>query len=368
MPACASPAIESPATTATATGRNSGSTIASAATANSDPLVSTADRNAGPWPGRGRRSSVTRDRTATRVGSASSSSDRQPGPRPAEQLGQLDPHHGRSTRSPAAPVRSSTTSSSDAPLRAELVTRMPVATSRRSARPGRWPGSPAGRRRAPRRRRRAARRPRRRRGCARTVRPVGACSVVQLRPAAPAGRGRARRPACTAARPRPAGGWTGRSSYRRRAAPQQQLPDLADALRVQAVRRLVQHEQLRLAQQRSGQAEPLPHAERVRLDRPAAHAAEADLLQRLVDPAAAGGRPLRVPAAARVQQQQVGPPAQVPVRRRPLDQRADRGSTSRASRGIGRPSSSIVPDVASTSPSSIRTVVVLPEPFAPRKP
>ena len=48
MPACASPAIASPATTATATGRNSGSTMASAATGNSEPLDSTADRNAGP--------------------------------------------------------------------------------------------------------------------------------------------------------------------------------------------------------------------------------------------------------------------------------------------------------------------------------
>ena len=48
MPACASPATASPATTATAMGRNSGSTMASAAIANSDPLAMTADRNAGP--------------------------------------------------------------------------------------------------------------------------------------------------------------------------------------------------------------------------------------------------------------------------------------------------------------------------------
>ena len=44
------------------------------------------------------------------------------------------------------------------------------------------------------------------------------------------------------------------------------------------------------------------------------------------------------------------------------------GSTRRAARGIGSPSSSTRPDVASTRPSSIRTVVVLPEPLAPRKP
>ena len=41
------------ATIATDTGRNSGSTMASAAAGNSAPLVSTADRNAGPVPGRG---------------------------------------------------------------------------------------------------------------------------------------------------------------------------------------------------------------------------------------------------------------------------------------------------------------------------
>ena len=71
MPPWASPAIESPATTATAIGRNSGSTIASAATENSEPLDSTADRKAGPVPGRGPRW-VIASRIATTVGSASS--------------------------------------------------------------------------------------------------------------------------------------------------------------------------------------------------------------------------------------------------------------------------------------------------------
>ena len=44
------------------------------------------------------------------------------------------------------------------------------------------------------------------------------------------------------------------------------------------------------------------------------------------------------------------------------------GSTSRPAPGIRFPSRSTVPEVASTRPSSIRTVVVLPEPLAPRKP
>ena len=72
MPPCASPATESPAITATAIGRNSGSTIARAATENSCPLASTADRNAGPVPGRGARF-VAASSTATSVGSAFSS-------------------------------------------------------------------------------------------------------------------------------------------------------------------------------------------------------------------------------------------------------------------------------------------------------
>ena len=71
MPVWASPAMASPAITDTAIGRNSGSTIASAATENSAPLLSTADRNAGPVPGRGARR-VNASSTATSVGSATS--------------------------------------------------------------------------------------------------------------------------------------------------------------------------------------------------------------------------------------------------------------------------------------------------------
>ena len=72
MPACASPATASPATTATAIGRNSGSTMASAAIANRDPLAMTADRNAGPCPGRGAIRVQARS-TQTSVGSRLSS-------------------------------------------------------------------------------------------------------------------------------------------------------------------------------------------------------------------------------------------------------------------------------------------------------
>ena len=48
----------------------------------------------------------------------------------------------------------------------------------------------------------------------------------------------------------------------------QEVAQPAHAFRVEPVRRLVEHEQLRLAEQRGGEPEPLPHAERVALDAP----------------------------------------------------------------------------------------------------
>src|SRR6266487_2309665 len=68
----ASPATVSPADTETATGRNSGSTSASAAAGNRAPLLSTSARKAGPSPGRGPMP-VTLRNTATRVGRPASS-------------------------------------------------------------------------------------------------------------------------------------------------------------------------------------------------------------------------------------------------------------------------------------------------------
>src|SRR6266511_1224844 len=68
VPVPASPATASPASTATATGRKIGSTIAIAAAGYSDPLLSTADRNAGPRPGGGARWVVARNTpTVTQV-------------------------------------------------------------------------------------------------------------------------------------------------------------------------------------------------------------------------------------------------------------------------------------------------------------
>ena len=53
--------------------------------------------------------------------------------------------------------------------------------------------------------------------------------------------------------------------------------------RVEAGRRLVEQQQLRVAQQRGGDAEPLAHAVRVAADPVAGAIGELDRLQRLVD-------------------------------------------------------------------------------------
>ena len=92
MPCCASPAIASPAVIATAIGRNSGSTIASAASGNSVPSVSTADRNAGPAPGP-RPDVGHREQHGDQRGQRVDQQDRHPGAAVAQQLAQLDADH-----------------------------------------------------------------------------------------------------------------------------------------------------------------------------------------------------------------------------------------------------------------------------------
>src|SRR5581483_9520946 len=63
-----------------------------------------------------------------------------------------------------------------------------------------------------------------------------------------------------------------------------QVPDPEDALRVEAVDRLVEHQHLGVAEQRRGDAEPLAHAEREAARALLGHLAQAHQLQRLADP------------------------------------------------------------------------------------
>ena len=105
--------------------------------------------------------------------------------------------------------------------------------------------------------------------------------------------------------------------------PEQQLADVADALRVQPVGRLVEHEQRGAPHQRRGQSEPLPHAQRVGLRRapvapgraPPARAPRRCGARRRLAPEAAG--------AGRVEEREVGRAGQVRVGARSLDERAD---------------------------------------------
>ena len=183
--------------------------------------------------------------------------DRAPRPRPAERLAQLDADHRRrppSTRSALAPAAASTTCSSvgrsgrspvtgtPAPTSSALTSAGPLAADHQPLAVG--GGDPAVEHRP-----RPVGRPGWRRRCA----PVGAVSAASS--------------SCSTSRPRSStptrraqlldlGQQVAGQEDRRPGAVQveQQLADLGDALRVQAVGRLVEHQQLGAAQQGAGEA------------------------------------------------------------------------------------------------------------------
>ena len=100
--------------------------------------------------------------------------------------------------------------------------------------------------------------------------------------------------------------------------PAEHLAHLADLRRIQAVRRLVEHEQVRQPQHRLRDREPLAHALAVGLH-PAVHVvAEAGDLQRLVQVGV-----LRRPPGRAPEQPQVLQPRHVRQEPRSLDERAD---------------------------------------------
>ena len=140
----------------------------------------------------------------------------------------------------------------------------------------------------------------------------------------------------------------------------QEAAQPADALGVEPVGRFVQDQHPRVAEQRGGQAEPLPHAEREAAGPAAGERGEADEREQLVDAASgdAGGRREHPQVVA------PGPPGWKLV----ASSAAPTARAARAGRGSCARRSWRVPAVGVTSPSSIRRVVVLPAPFGPRKP
>ena len=142
----------------------------------------------------------------------------------------------------------------------------------------------------------------------------------------------------------------------------QEVAQPAHTLRVEPVRRLVEDQQLGVAEQRGRQPEPLAHPERVPLDAPARRRVELDQAQHLVHArvgqadgparASAGGRGPERPGWKSVAS------STAPTR--------NAGSSS--SRVGAAEDAARCPLLGLASPSSIRSVVVLPAPFGPRKP
>ena len=134
-----------------------------------------------------------------------------------------------------------------------------------------------------------------------------------------------------------------------------------DALGVEAVDRLVEHERVRVAEQRRRDPEPLPHAERERPGPLAGDLLQPDQLDHLIH---AGARdPVRLR-----ERQQVVDGAERPG----WIERASSSAPTRCS-GEGRsryraPSIVTSPELGASSPTIIRIVVDFPAPFGPRKP
>lgn len=100
----------------------------------------------------------------------------------------------------------------------------------------------------------------------------------------------------------------------------QDLPHRVDLRRVEAVRGLVEHQQVRQPEHRLGDRESLPHPLAVGADPPVHSGAQAGDLQRLVEPGGSGRSPGGGPV-----QPQVRRAGQVRQEAGALDERADPG-------------------------------------------
>ena len=133
-----------------------------------------------------------------------------------------------------------------------------------------------------------------------------------------------------------------------------------DALGVHAVERLVEHQHRRVAEQRGGDAEPLPHAEREPAGLAPGRRAQTGLRDHLVDPR--GAQALGVG-----QPEQVVAGGAAGLQRGRVEQRADVAQRL-AQAGVRLPADRAVPASAASRPRMTRMVVDLPAPFGPTNP
>jgi hypothetical protein len=142
--------------------------------------------------------------------------------------------------------------------------------------------------------------------------------------------------------------------------PAQEVAQPADAFGVEPVRWLIEDEDPRVADQRAREAEPLAHSEREPAGTPVGGAVEFDEPEELVDAgrrdAGFGGEHAQMARRALRAGWAVAS-SMAPTTR-----------SGAASVAYGLPSMVALPAVGVTSPSSERSVVVLPEPLGPRKP
>ena len=134
-----------------------------------------------------------------------------------------------------------------------------------------------------------------------------------------------------------------------------------DALGVHAVERLVQHQHRRVAEQRRGDPEPLPHAERVAARLAPGRRLQAGLLDHLIDPL--GGQALRMG-----QPQQVVAGAAAGLQRGRVQQRPDLAQRVPQARGTAGRRPARCPSSAASRPRITRIVVDLPAPLGPTNP
>ena len=142
---------------------------------------------------------------------------------------------------------------------------------------------------------------------------------------------------------------------------------LPGSLRVESVGRLVEQQQVARREQRRRDREPLAHAQRVGAVALARGREQPDPLECGIDPRARRRR-VGVPIS-RVEPGEVRSAGEVGMERRALHQRSHPGQhAARPVRGCARRAPRSAPRWRWTSPRSMRMVVVLPEPFGPRKP